>query len=379
MGNHVSNLKIKTMFIGTSFPFDETDWRGRFTANVIHSLNNQDILSLGSWLPPGELSENINNLTTYNDARWLRQLMLQGGIAHIIRTRKLYSIYSISVLLSRLRRVYKKEAKNFDVVHVNWLQNSIPLFGTSVPLLISVLGNDYGMLEFPGMKYLLRTIIRKRKCVISPNAPWMAPKLMDVFGDIAEIRPIPYGVDNIYFDINRNLLKPNRRKWIVISRLTKNKIGPLFSWGKGIFNNNNELHLFGPMQEKITLPAWINYHGPVSPGELISKWYPVCSGLITLSRHNEGMPQVMLEAMAAGVPIIASDLPAHRDIIINGISGYIVRDAQEFRNAIENLTSHNLIATIGNNARSWIVDNIGTWDDCADRFVKAYKYLLERK
>jgi len=51
------------------------------------------------------------------------------------------------------------------------------------------------------------------------------------------------------------------------------------------------------------------YHGPVSPDNLWGKWFPLCSGLITLSHHDEGKPQVMIEAMVAGLPVIASDMP----------------------------------------------------------------------
>ena len=29
-------------------------------------------------------------------------------------------------------------------------------------------------------------------------------------------------------------------------------------------------------------------------------------------------------------------------------------------------------------AQSWVRETIGTWDDCAERFVTAYKDLLER-
>jgi glycosyltransferase involved in cell wall biosynthesis len=36
------------------------------------------------------------------------------------------------------------------------------------------------------------------------------------------------------------------------------------------------------------------------------------------------MPNTVLEAMACGLPIIASDIPAHRELIINGKNGLLV-------------------------------------------------------
>jgi glycosyltransferase involved in cell wall biosynthesis len=374
----MSDANLKILFTGTSYPADGKDWRGRFTANMIQSLSKHPNLSIGTWLPPGKLPESIKILSTKKEAEWLKDLMLRGGIAHILRTRGIFSANSVIKLLINLRNVYKREANNMDIIHVNWLQNAIPLWGTSTPAVISVLGSDFGLLKIPGMNFLLRSVMRQRKCIITPNAGWMVPSLKKSFGNIAKIRPVPYGVDKKWFNIEKNPQKGKAPKWITVTRLTEKKLGPLFTWGQEIFKKNNELHLFGPMQETIALPEWVIYHGPVSPDELWGKWFPLCSGLITLSRHDEGRPQVMLEAMAAGLPIIASDMPAHIDVIKHGINGWVVSNPQEFKNAIFSFGNAETVKRMGGSARSWILENIGTWDDCAERYITAYHDLLRQ-
>lgn len=374
----MSDTKLKILFTGTSYPADGKDWRGRFTANMIQSLSKHHNLRIGTWLPPGKLPESIKTLSTKKEAEWLKDLMIRGGIAHILRTRGILSANSVIKLLVYLRSVYKREANNMDIMHVNWLQNAIPLWGTSTPAVISVLGSDFGLLKIPGMKFILRSVIRQRKCVITPNADWMVPSLNKSFGDIAEIRPVPYGVDKKWFNIKKNPEKGKITKWIAVTRLTEKKLGPLFTWGKELFGKNNELHLFGPMQETLTLPEWVVYHGPASPDELWGKWFPLCSGLITLSQHDEGRPQVMLEAMAAGLPIIASNMPAHLDIIKHGLSGWIVSNPQDLKDAISFFNTREAVNRAGESARSWVLKNIGTWDDCAGRYITAYQDLLGR-
>jgi glycosyltransferase involved in cell wall biosynthesis len=87
----------------------------------------------------------------------------------------------------------------------------------------------------------------------------------------------------------------------------------------------------------------------------------------------------MLEAMAAGLPVIASNLSAHRDIIQHRQTGWLVDSADEFREALSILEIDYQNQETGKAARTWIRENIGTWDDCAGRYVSAYQSLLERK
>ena len=48
---------------------------------------------------------------------------------------------------------------------------------------------------------------------------------------------------------------------------------------------------------------------------------------------------MILEAMAAGIPVIASDLAAHRDVVIHGKTGWIVTAQEDLKQAIE-FTKH---------------------------------------
>jgi hypothetical protein len=264
-----------------------------------------------------------------------------------------------------------------DVVHANWLQNAIPLFGTRHPAVISVLGSDFGLLVRPGMIAAIRTALRGRRAVLTPNAEWMVPRLQECFGDVARVCAIPFGVDERWFSVERSLSTDGGRDWLVVSRVTAAKIGPLLQWGEGNFQEGERLHLLGPMQEKLALPSWVRYHGPTNPDELRDRWFPNAWGLITVSQHDEGRPQVMLEAMAAGIPIVASDLAAHRDFVRDGATGRLVRSAAELAEAVDALRDRELNRRMGDAARAWVGRAIGTWADTAERYIAAYRSVLD--
>ena len=130
------------------------------------------------------------------------------------------------------------------------------------------------------------------------------------------------------------------------------------------------------MQEQVVLPAWVKWHGATNPGELSASWFPRATGLLTLSRHDEGRPQVMLEAMASGLPVLASDLPAHRDFVRHGETGWIADTPDRFREGLIRLEDAEENARVGEQARDWIRRAVGTWDDCAGRYARLYRELL---
>lgn len=364
---------MKVLMTSTSYPEHAEDWRGRFIFNLAAALGRVPQVQLSLWAPSGVLPPGVAGATTPSEQRWLQQLSQRGGMAHLLRGHKMGAIAAAGGLLRRLYWVYRREPA--ALAHVNWLQNALPLWGSRVPAVISVLGTDFGLLRLPGMTLVLRSVLRQRRAVLAPNAEWMVPELQRRFGDVAEIQAVPFGIDGAWFELQRQLPAAGPQRWLVVTRLTRAKIGDLLAWGADLFDGQRELHLFGPMQETLILPDWVHYHGPTHPADLLTRWFPQATGLLTLSRHDEGRPQVMLEAMAAGLPIVASDLPAHRDFLQHEKTGLLVSSAEGLAWALERLEEPQANAAMGEAARHWARKAVGTWDDCAQRYRAVYEQL----
>jgi glycosyltransferase involved in cell wall biosynthesis len=368
-------MPTRVLMATTSFPSDAGDWKGRFVYDLAGGLANHREVSLAIWGPPGDLPGGVSTANSQQDSSFLERMSSAGGIAHLLRQRPTRGLIYAAGLLSRLRKAAQRSKA--ELYHVNWLQLALGLPEDARPAYINVLGSDYGLLRVLGMKSLLRLAFARRPTVLAPNAEWMAPRLETFFGDLAEIRPNPFGVRADWFNIER--IEPTTRQWLVVSRITRKKLGDLLEWGAGLFGEQRPIVLLGPMQESINLPPWIHYAGTTNPAELLERWFPGAAGLLTLSRHDEGRPQVMIEGMAAGLPVIASRIPAHEDLIRHGETGWLVDSKDGLSVALIQAENLNLAAEVGGNARHWIRDRLGTWDDYASRCIANYEQLLESR
>ena len=359
--------------LSTSYPRDRSDWRGTFIRNIIEVLAKENSIDLSVWQPPGETPASARQCMTLSDADWLDRLMRSGGIAHQLRSNPAKGVVTAVQLVAKMKKACLRYP-NSDVWHANWLQNALAIPAGSRGLVTTVLGTDLSLLKIPGMVSLLRRKFRNRKTVICPNSQWMVQTLSDYFGDIANVEYLPFGIGKEWYDVKRIPSKCHR--WLCVSRVTPGKIGDLFEWGESVFSKSDrELHLIGPNQAGMKIPNWVHYHGSVSPQELQSFWFPSSTGLITLSRHSEGRPQVMLEAMASAMPVIASDLAAHSDFINHRETGWICKDEESLFDAVNFLSNESKNQLVGQQARESIHAISGTWPTYANRLVRIYKSL----
>src|SRR5206468_1040278 len=73
----------------------------------------------------------------------------------------------------------------------------------------------------------------------------------------------------------------------------------------------------------------------------------------------EGMPNALLEAMAAALPVVVSDIPPHRELIQHGRTGFLARDPMEMAHQVTTLANHeDLRHSVGDAARAYVREHL---------------------
>jgi glycosyltransferase involved in cell wall biosynthesis len=82
--------------------------------------------------------------------------------------------------------------------------------------------------------------------------------------------------------------------------------------------------------------------------------------IVCLPSYREGLPKVLLEAAASGRPIVTTDVPGCREVVLDGVNGLLVpvRDHEKLADALQTLIgSPSLRVRMGSAGRARVVDN----------------------
>jgi glycosyltransferase involved in cell wall biosynthesis len=141
----------------------------------------------------------------------------------------------------------------------------------------------------------------------------------------------------------------------------------------------------GPQEGRLTeLAEWLGLKQRVRFAGFepnVVRWMHAADGFVLSSRY-EGLPMVLLEAGACGVPVVATDVPGTREVVVDGETGWLAPagDAQELAKTMMKLMRMPPDArhAMGERARSHVAEHFSL-EAALDRWERLYAELLERK
>lgn len=298
------------------------------------------------------------------------------------------SVARISLSL-RLSRQVKEilEREQFDVIHLHEpLLPALPItvlrhshslnIGTFHAYAQSNYAYFYG-------KPILRYFVRKLhgRIAVSPPARDFVAEYFP-----GEYEIIPNGIDYERFAAPRELLPICRNggpNILFVGRLEKRKgLKYLLRAMAGVWDHFPEARLIvvgsGPLLEDYR--ALVEAHrvrnviftGFVS-GEDLPSYYHSCDVFCAPSTGQESFGIVLLEAMASGKPLVASDIPGYNFVVTHGVEGLLVppKDEQALALSLVRLLSDPVLrARMGEAGKRRAAEF--SWDKIADRVLDFY-------
>jgi glycosyltransferase involved in cell wall biosynthesis len=340
-----SSRPLRVAVFTTSYPRSEDDFSGRFVFNTVANLRARglEIEVVG----PG--SYNDYGLTANNGAGLIGNLKRRPWVAPL-------------VLFSMIRAL-RRAAKTADLVHTNWLAGALVAAFCGKPFVVTLHGSPTaGRLHDLGLAarapWLVRRILGRARTVICCSER-LATAMRGC--GLTNVRAIPYGVyvpDEVGDE-------DEPASVLYVGRLSPEKnIDVIAEATAGL---PRIVAGDGPLRE--LLPDTIGFVGPDEVSKLYSR-----AAVVVVASQAEGLPNVVLEAMAHGKTVVATPVGGIPTVIEDGKTGLLVppRDAAALRAAIERaLSDRELRHRLGRAARKR-VDGYCSWSRVTDATLAVY-------
>ena len=270
---------------------------------------------------------------------------------------------------------------------VAWFANLI----LGIPYIVSLRGGDVpGFRPYDFGTYhrmvgpLLRRIWRRARAVVA-NSKGLRD-LGQVFEPNTPIKIIPNGVNVERFNPIERTWNPGRM--LFVGRIVYQKgLDILFQALSGLLDLDWELTLVGDgnqrpileeqarslgMLDRIHFTGWLT-------GDAVVQQYQRANMYVASSRH-EGMSNVVLEAMASGLPVVASNIAGNEELVTPGINGFLVPsgDARALTNSLREILSNpEQQHKMGAASRERVVQSY-TWSGMAEQYLALIQEILEQ-
>lgn len=253
-----------------------------------------------------------------------------------------------------------------------------------LPYVVSLRGGDVPGLV-PGLDRLHKLLAPLRRCVLMRAEAVIANseglRTLSERADRLPVQVIPNGVDTDFFRPGPEH-QSERLRLLFVGRFHEQKnLRFLLEQIVRLPAGAIEVHLVGdgPQREELRALAQqlgfatqIIWHGWLSRTALLAV-YQSADFLVNPSFY-EGMPNVVLEAMACGLPVVASNLPGNNELVVNGETGFLFElhgNPDEFSAVLNRLRDVDLRRQLGGAARARAI-NCFSWRNAAAQYAELF-------
>ena len=341
---------LRVLWITSAYPANDADPRGIFIRTMARSLAAAGVrLTVLAPASPDTADEEVWEGVRIVRARYWRRRSqgLAVGVAGIVpnlRARPLLFM-QVPVLLFSLSRHALRLAPEADLIHAHWIYPSgiaawVAARRQRKPFVVTSHGGDLNLADrVPPLRLLCRAVARRATASIAVSRA-LAARFTALGVPARRVHLIPYGVDAAE-DARppealaarpeyRRLRSARAFRVLYVGSLIPRKSVRTILEAHALLERRGHTLLttiIGAGPEDAGLRRFasqaglreVTFVGQEEPG-LIPHWMRAADVLVLPSK-SEGRPVVVLQAMAAGLAVVASDIPGTRDLVEDGATG----------------------------------------------------------
>jgi len=342
---------VRLLIITTAYPASSSDSRGTFMHTLCRALVREglEVIVVCPGSRSARSAESRDGVSirraTYWFSRWQGLAEGGGGIIPNLRA-KPWLVLQVPSLIVALAVTALRQATQSDVIHAHCVYPG-GLVGLFVarrrrkPFLVTSHGGDLNLASrFPPFQWLSRWIAQRADACIAVSHAMEAAFLR--LGVMPErLHFVPLGVED-HVPGDRGALSQNNFyaryrdfpgfKILYVGSLIPGKAVDVLITAHGILHTRGyrvacAIVGSGPAERALRKLAKergldeLMFTGP-SPHMLVGHWLEVADVLVLPSR-SEGRGMVLVEAMAFGLPVVASDIPGPNELIHSGENGFL--------------------------------------------------------
>lgn len=268
--------------------------------------------------------------------RWER--LAHGAIIENLRSNRSALLQVVPFLVAEAWAV-RRAVRQFrpDVLHVHWIvpQGLVALVAAPrVPTLVTTLGGDVYALTGPLWRRVQRAVVRRARVVTVMNDD-MRTRLVALGADPATTFVVPMGADVTRVRAAGAGVTRVPGRLLVVGRLVEKKGVRVVLEALRSLPAGHDVSLDvvgdGPLREELERAARglpVRFRGQLGRDELTRVLHEaevaVFASVTAASGDQDGLPVALVEAMAAGCAVVASQLPGIDDAVEDGRSGVLV-------------------------------------------------------
>lgn len=376
---------MKVLFLSTSFPRWEGDGVVNFVYELARSLSKRATVTvLTPNFPDGKRSDGFGGVRIVRFNYFLphgcQRVVFPDGIPVQLKKSRLARLQAPFFMLCFVMRAICA-ARRADILLCNWALTGFVAMIAQVfshkPYVVIVRGSDMKIIEGGGLlSGLFMKALKNADAVSVVASDFVAP--LKARG-VKDVLFTPNGVDMAAFTCSREAARQKLKlggEKIVLFVGSLIEVKGLTYLLDAMRDTEAQLVIVGDGNLRIALEERargarcdVRFVGQVLR-EDVSLWFAACDFFV-LPSLSEGRPNVVIEALAAGRACVATDIPGTRELIQDGVNGYLVEAANPdaLKNKIELLLNDDeLRETQAARARAHVMALVPSWDECAGNY-----------